>query len=148
MKQDGSAVVRREATDSASGNLDAPTSDQRALAILRRMIVDGSIVPGEKVTEVGIAALLDMSRTPVRLALTEQGVSAIVQLDIGTTSSFPINEPNFLVNSLTFGPSAKYPLFSVSLTYSSASGGINTLNNGTCFIPINLTLGHAIRHFQ
>ncbi|MBW8640104.1 GntR family transcriptional regulator [Hoeflea sp. WL0058] len=79
MNQDGGAAVRREATDSAAGNLDTPTSDQRALAILRRMIVDGSIVPGEKVTEVGIAALLDMSRTPVRLALKTLEVEGFIR---------------------------------------------------------------------
>lgn len=60
-------------------DLDASTSDQRALAILRRMIVDGTIGPEEKITEVGIAALLDVSRTPVRLALKTLEVEGFIR---------------------------------------------------------------------
>ncbi len=79
MKENGSAAAVPEPEEFASGDLDTPTSDQRALAILRRMIVDGSIAPGEKITEVGIAALLDMSRTPVRLALKTLEVEGFIR---------------------------------------------------------------------
>jgi GntR family transcriptional regulator of vanillate catabolism len=47
----------------ASNNIEAVT------ARLRDMIVSGSLPQGERVTETGLAALLQVSRTPVRLAL-------------------------------------------------------------------------------
>ena len=45
------------------------TSDQRVAAVVRQMIVEGDLAPGEKLSEVGIAAQLNVSRTPARLAL-------------------------------------------------------------------------------
>jgi GntR family transcriptional regulator of vanillate catabolism len=45
------------------------TSDQRVLAALRRLIMDGSIPAGEKISEVELSNLLKVSRTPIRLAL-------------------------------------------------------------------------------
>lgn len=58
---------------------EATTSDQRVLASLRRMILDGSLESGEKITEVGVAALLDVSRTPARLALRTLEVEGFIQ---------------------------------------------------------------------
>ena len=58
---------------------EATTSDQRVLASLRRMILDGSLRSGEKITEVGVAALLDVSRTPARLALRTLEVEGFIQ---------------------------------------------------------------------
>jgi GntR family transcriptional regulator, vanillate catabolism transcriptional regulator len=42
---------------------------QRALASLRRMIVSGELAPGERLTEIPLAALLGVSRMPIRMAL-------------------------------------------------------------------------------
>ena len=42
---------------------------QRALASLRRMIVSGELAPGDRLTEIPLAALLGVSRMPVRMAL-------------------------------------------------------------------------------
>lgn len=58
---------------------DNATSDKRALSELRRLILDGRIPPGEKITEVGIAGLLNLSRTPVRLALKTLEVEGMIK---------------------------------------------------------------------
>ena len=54
-------------------------SDQRVLAILRRMIFDGSLEPGEKITEVRISETLGVSRTPVRIALKALEVEGLIE---------------------------------------------------------------------
>ena len=45
------------------------TSDQRVLAVLHRMIIDNKLKAGDKISEVQVAAMLNVSRTPARLAL-------------------------------------------------------------------------------
>ena len=54
-------------------------SDQRVLAVLRRMIFDGSLKPGEKITEVRISETLGVSRTPVRIALKALEVEGLIE---------------------------------------------------------------------
>jgi len=54
-------------------------SDQQVLTVLHKMIMDGSLKEGEKITEVGIAAQFDVSRTPVRLALRTLEVEGMIK---------------------------------------------------------------------
>ena len=42
---------------------------QRTLATLRRMIVEGELHPGERITEIPVSEMLGVSRMPVRMAL-------------------------------------------------------------------------------
>jgi DNA-binding GntR family transcriptional regulator len=50
--------------------IEAPkTAGVRAYDLLRRAIIDGRFPPGERLTEVGVASLLGISRTPVREAI-------------------------------------------------------------------------------
>ncbi len=46
-------------------------TEARALSALRRMIIDGTIAAGEKVSEASASALIGVSRTPVRVALSK-----------------------------------------------------------------------------
>jgi GntR family transcriptional regulator of vanillate catabolism len=62
-----------------AANAENATSDKRALSELRRLILDGRIPPGEKITEVGLAGLLNLSRTPVRLALKSLEVEGLIK---------------------------------------------------------------------
>ena len=55
------------------------TADRRVAATLRQMIVDGTIKSGEKISEVGVAKLLDVSRTPARLALRTLEVEGFIR---------------------------------------------------------------------
>lgn len=55
------------------------TSDKRVLVQLRRMIMDGALVPGEKISEVNVAAMFDVSRTPARLALRTLEVEGLIK---------------------------------------------------------------------
>jgi len=47
------------------------TTELQALSSLRRMIIDGSIAAGGKISEASAAALIGLSRTPVRAALSK-----------------------------------------------------------------------------
>ncbi len=58
---------------------EGASSDERVLMTLRRLIMDGSIAAGEKITEVGLSGLLNVSRTPVRLALRTLEVEGLIQ---------------------------------------------------------------------
>jgi DNA-binding GntR family transcriptional regulator len=49
--------------------LTAPTLADQAYAALRRAILDGGLARGEKITERGLAELLNISPTPVREAM-------------------------------------------------------------------------------
>ncbi|OUZ09466.1 GntR family transcriptional regulator [Aeromicrobium sp. PE09-221] len=51
------------------GNLDSTSLAERAYQRLRDLIVDGSLGPGERVTERGLAERLSVSPTPVREAI-------------------------------------------------------------------------------
>ncbi len=50
-------------------HLSAPTLAVQAYEAVRQAIVDGSLARGEKVTERGLADLLNTSPTPVREAI-------------------------------------------------------------------------------
>jgi DNA-binding GntR family transcriptional regulator len=50
--------------------LDRPNIRETVAARVRDMIVDGTLVPGERVNEVHLAARLGISRTPLREALS------------------------------------------------------------------------------
>ena len=54
-------------------------SDKRVLAVLHRMILDGKIKPGEKLTEVAVAQRFGVSRTPARLALRALEVEGLIK---------------------------------------------------------------------
>ncbi|WP_136656487.1 GntR family transcriptional regulator [Nitratireductor sp. XY-223] len=55
------------------------SSSQRVLAVVRRQILNGERVPGEKITEVGIAAEMDVSRTPTRTALATLAAEGLIE---------------------------------------------------------------------
>lgn len=55
------------------------TSDQRVLAVLHRMIVDNKLKAGDKISEVQVAAMLNVSRTPARLALKTLEVEGLIK---------------------------------------------------------------------
>ncbi len=59
-------------------NETAP-SDKRVLAVLHRMIMDGSLAPGSKISEVSVADMFDVSRTPARLALRALEVEGLIK---------------------------------------------------------------------
>ena len=76
--------MQSDATEGPQDEFDRKsTSDQRVLASLRRMILDGSIKSGEKITEVGVASLLAVSRTPARLALRTLEVEGFIRKRAG-----------------------------------------------------------------
>ncbi|MDJ0826102.1 MAG: GntR family transcriptional regulator [Rhodobacter sp.] len=57
----------------------AETSDKRVLVQLRRMIMDGALAPGDKISEVSVAKLFAVSRTPARLALRTLEVEGLIK---------------------------------------------------------------------
>lgn len=56
-----------------------PSSSQHVLAVVRRQILNGVRAPGDKVTEVGIASDLDVSRTPARTALAALAAEGLIE---------------------------------------------------------------------
>lgn len=55
------------------------SSAQHVLAVVRRQILNGRRLPGEKITEVGVAGELDVSRTPVRTALAALEAEGLIE---------------------------------------------------------------------
>lgn len=55
------------------------SSAQHVLAVVRRRILSGTLQPGEKITEVGIAGELDVSRTPARTALAALEAEGLIE---------------------------------------------------------------------
>ncbi|MES0811809.1 GntR family transcriptional regulator [Roseibium sp. SCPC15] len=54
-------------------------SDKRLVTVLHSMIMDGRLKPGEKISEVGVANMFDVSRTPARLALRALEVEGLIK---------------------------------------------------------------------
>lgn len=70
-------------------------SDRRVLAVLHQRIMDGTIAPGEKISEVGVAKMFDVSRTPARLALRALEVEGLIKKRDGrgfTVEEFNLGE--------------------------------------------------------
>lgn len=55
------------------------SSDKRLLTELHRMIMDGTLQPGEKISEVGVADMFNVSRTPARMALGALEVEGLIK---------------------------------------------------------------------
>lgn len=55
------------------------TTDKRVVAALRRMIMDGKLVAGDRVSEVSVSGMFDVSRTPARLALRALEVEGLIR---------------------------------------------------------------------
>lgn len=85
-----SNTVKRAAPPKRNEQQKNATSDMRVVATVRKMIIDGKINPGEKITEVGIAAALGVSRTPARLALRMLEVEGFVSKRDGR--GFTVND--------------------------------------------------------
>ncbi|WP_439815073.1 GntR family transcriptional regulator [Zavarzinia sp. CC-PAN008] len=65
---------------STNWRIEAPKSTTvQAYERLRRAIIDGEFQPGERLTELGIAALFGVSRTPVRESLARLAVDGLVR---------------------------------------------------------------------
>jgi GntR family transcriptional regulator of vanillate catabolism len=62
-----------------SVELKGSSNTETVTTRLRELIMDGTLPQGERVTEVGLAALLNVSRTPVRLALATLAQEDLVQ---------------------------------------------------------------------
>ncbi len=56
-----------------------PSSAERVLAVVRRQILNGEREPGEKISEVRVAADLDVSRTPARTALAALEAEGLIE---------------------------------------------------------------------
>jgi len=54
------------------------TSDKRLVGELRKLILDGILLPGGKITEIQIADMFKVSRTPVKLALRALEVEGLI----------------------------------------------------------------------
>lgn len=58
---------------------EASTSDKRLVTILRQMILDGSLAPDTKISEVRVSQMFSVSRTPARLALRALEVEGLIR---------------------------------------------------------------------
>ena len=58
---------------------ELPTSDKRLVTVLRQMILDGSLEPGAKISEVRVSEMFSVSRTPARLALRALEVEGLIK---------------------------------------------------------------------
>ncbi len=67
------------ATEMTAKTNEAAPSDKRVLAVLHRMIMDGELEPGSKISEVSVADMFDVSRTPARLALRALEVEGLIK---------------------------------------------------------------------
>lgn len=56
-----------------------PSSAEHVLAVVRRQIINGERVPGDKISEVGVAADLEVSRTPARTALAALEAEGLIE---------------------------------------------------------------------
>lgn len=55
------------------------TSDKKLVTTLRQMILDGSLEPDSKISEVRVSEIFSVSRTPARLALRALEVEGLIQ---------------------------------------------------------------------
>lgn len=55
------------------------SSAERVLAVVRRQILNGERKPGDKISEVAVAADLDVSRTPARTALAALEAEGLIE---------------------------------------------------------------------
>ena len=56
-----------------------PSSTEHVLAVVRRQIIKGERAPGDKISEVGVAADLHVSRTPARTALAALEAEGLIE---------------------------------------------------------------------
>lgn len=71
------------------------SADKRVLAALRRMIIDGTLAEGAKISEVIAADMFGVSRTPARLALRALEVEGLIRKREGrgfTVAEFNLGE--------------------------------------------------------
>ena len=61
----------------------AATSDKRLVTALRQMILDGRLAAGDKISEVRVSEMFDVSRTPARLALSALEVEGLIRKRAG-----------------------------------------------------------------
>ncbi len=54
-------------------------TEERAMSDIRRMILNGSLRPGERISEVTAAELLGISRTPAKIALARLEMSGLLE---------------------------------------------------------------------
>lgn len=54
-------------------------AEQRVLSDLRRMILDGELRAGEKISEVSVSQMLSVSRTPAKLALVRLETTGLIE---------------------------------------------------------------------
>tara|TARA_R110002012_G_scaffold21478_2_gene74937 strand:- start:1712 stop:2419 length:708 start_codon:yes stop_codon:yes gene_type:complete len=60
-------------------SVDESSADKRVLSALRRMVIDGTLPEGTKISEVIAAEMFGVSRTPARLALRALEVEGLIR---------------------------------------------------------------------
>nr|MDH3161656.1 GntR family transcriptional regulator [Bacillus licheniformis] len=70
------------------------SAKEKAFHQLRRWIVDGTLEPGEKVTDVDLAEALGVSRTPVREALQLLESQGFVEMKPGKETKITLIHPD------------------------------------------------------
>ena len=97
---------------------DRPSASARAYATLRRMILNGELPPGTPISEVEMAAKLEVSRTPLREALRELLSQGLVeegprrQAVVGSVSQATLREVSLMrdvLERLTAREAARRP---------------------------------------
>ena len=68
-----------EHSDITGSHTDISTADKRLVTALRQMILDGSLEPDSKISEVRVSEMFAVSRTPARLALRALEVEGLIQ---------------------------------------------------------------------
>jgi len=54
-------------------------AEQKVLSDLRKMIMEGTLVAGEKISEVSVSQMLGVSRTPAKFALTRLEMTGLIE---------------------------------------------------------------------
>ncbi len=78
----------------------AKTTSERAYERLRQAILNGDLAAGERLTEVAIAELLDVSRTPVRDAFARLAHDGLVQS--GKNGGIEVVDPSLEVHDIYY----------------------------------------------
>src|SRR5262245_27653753 len=79
MQHRGTTDGHADAANDGAGGFQDVSADKRILTVLHRMIMDGSLAAGEKLSEVAVADMFDVSRTPARLALRALEVEGLIK---------------------------------------------------------------------
>lgn len=77
-----------------------PSAKERAFQQIQDWIIDGTLVPGEKINDVDLAKAINISRTPVREALQMLSQQGFVSMKPGVATYVNESNPDDLENLL------------------------------------------------